>query len=223
LEGSKSPNPKPFSPSDKEVLMAVITISRHYGAGGKTLGELISKNLGYSFFDNELIQMVAEKAKKSSDVVDSFEKESRGKFQKFISGMVPKTLVDRIRYGRGESIEEEIYVDLLHEIITKIADEGNAVIIGRASQYILKEYNDVFNILVIADRDDRVAFMEKNYELSREQADKVVTLDDKRRANLYRTFGKTDYDQLDLYHLVLNMSKVDLDRAAGLICELVSS
>ena len=201
--------------------MSVITISRHYGAGAKTLGELISKNLGYSFFDNEIIQMVAEKAKISSDVVDTFEKESRGKFQEFMSGMVPKTLVDRIRYGKEEYIEEEIYVDLLHEIIRKIADEGNAVIIGRASQYILEEYDDVYNILVVADRDDRVTFMETKYELSLEQADRVVTLDDKRRANLYRKFGKTDYDQLDLYHLVLNMSKLDFENAAEFVCELV--
>ena len=201
--------------------MSVITISRHYGAGAKTLGELISKNLGYSFFDNELIQMVAEKAKISSDVVDTFEKESKGKFQKFLSGMVPKTLVDRIRYGKEDNIEEEIYVDLLEEIIRKIADEGNALIIGRASQYILEEYDDVYNILVVADRDDRVTFMETKYELSLEQADRVVTLDDKRRANLYRKFGKTDYDQLDLYHLVLNMSKLDFENAAEFVCELV--
>ena len=201
--------------------MSVITISRHYGAGAKTLGELISKNLGYSFFDNEIIQMVAEKAKISSDVVDTFEKESRGKFQEFMSGMVPKTLVDRIRYGKEEYIEEEIYVDLLEEIIRKIADEGNALIIGRASQYILEEYDDVYNLLVVADRDDRVTFMETHYQLSREQADRVVTLDDKRRANLYRKFGKTDYDQLDLYHLVLNMSKLNFENAAELVCELV--
>ena len=66
--------PEPVNPSDKEGPMSVITISRQFGAGGKTLGELISTKLGYAFFDNELIQMVAEKAKISTDVVDTFEK-----------------------------------------------------------------------------------------------------------------------------------------------------
>ena len=131
-------------------------------------------------------------------------------------------MVDRIRYGKEDYIEEEIYVEFLHEIIRKIADEGNAVIIGRASQYILKEYDDVCNILVVADRNDRVTFMETKYALSREQADRVVTLDDKRRANLYRKLGKTDFDQLDLYHLVLNMSKLDFENAAEFVCALVS-
>ncbi len=201
--------------------MSVITISRHYGAGGKTIGELISKTLGYSFFDNELIQMVAERARVSSDIVDSFEKESSGKFQDFISGMVPKTLIDLIRRDKVESIEEEIYVDLLHQIILKIAGEGNAVIIGRASQYILAGYDDVYHVLVVADRKDRVKFIETKYALSHEQADRVVTLDDRRRANLYRKFGKTDYDQLHLYHMVLNTSKLDFETAADLACGLI--
>ena len=42
--------------------MAVITIARQLGAGGKTVGEKVARELGYSFFDNEIIQMVAEKA-----------------------------------------------------------------------------------------------------------------------------------------------------------------
>lgn len=202
--------------------MAVITISRQYGAGGRTIGEKVAKKLNYSFFDNELIQMVAEKAKVSENTVKSFEKEKHGKFQEFISGMMPKRLVDFIRFGGNEMIEEVIYVDLLQDIIRKIADEGNAVIIGRASQYILKDYENVHHVLVVAERHDRVKFMEKNYDLPPFQADQAVTWDDKRRANLYRKFGKTDYETLHHYRLILNMSKLDVAKAVELICELVN-
>ena len=202
--------------------MAVITISRQYGAGGGTIGGRVAKKLKYSFFDNELIQMVAEKAKVSENTVKSFEKEKHGKFQEFISGIMPKRLVDFIRYGGSEMIDEVIYVDLLQDIIRKIADEGNAVIIGRASQYILKEYENVHHVLVIAKRNDRVKFMEKNYDLSPFQADQTVTWEDKRRANLYRKFGKTDYETPHHYHLILNMSKLNVDTAVELICEMVN-
>jgi len=202
--------------------MAVITISRQYGAGGRTIGEKVAKKLKYSFFDNELIQMVAEKAKVSEGTVKSFEKEKHGKFQEFVSGMMPKRLVDFIRFGGNEMIEEKIYVDLLRNIIRKIAEEGNAVIIGRASQYILKDYENVHNVLVVAERNDRVKFMEKNYGLSPFQADQAVTWDDKRRANLYRKFRKTDYEKPHHYRLILNMSKLNVAKAVELICELVN-
>jgi cytidylate kinase len=201
--------------------MSVITISRQYGAGGRTIGEKVAQKLNYSFFDNELIQMVAEMAKVSESTVKSFEDEKHGKFQAFVSNAMPKRLVDFIRYGGNESIEEEIYVDLLQDIISKIAAEGKAVIIGRASQYILKNHENAHHLLIIAERNDRVKFMQENYNLSPFQADQAVTWDDNRRANLYRKFGKTDYEQPYHYRLILNMSKLKVETAVDLICELL--
>ena len=211
--------------------MAVITISRQFGAGGKTLGEMVSNELGYSLFDNELIQMVAEEAKVSAIRIENIEKESSGKFRKFLSGMLPKNLsgmvpravADQRSEGKAaESISEEVYVDLLHEIINKIYEGGNAVIIGRGSQYILKDKQDAFHVLVAANKDDRGKFLVNKYGLSPKEAMQAVDLDDKRRKNLFRKFGKTDYDQPLCYHLVLNTSKIDLKAGCEIICELAN-
>ncbi len=202
--------------------MSVITISRQFGAGGKTLGGMISKKLGYNFFDNDLIQMVAKKAKVSTNWVESLEKEAGGRVQRFIQSVVPKSMIDRILDDKRGYIDEEIYVDTLNEIIRQIADEGNAVILGRGSQYILKDHADTYHLLLIAEKEDRVQFMEKHYKLTPGQAIQAVNNEDKRRMNLYRKFGKKDYDQPDLYHLVFNMSKTSLDTACGLICDLAS-
>ena len=203
--------------------MSVITISRQFGAGGKTLGEMISKQLGYTFVDNEIIQLVAKKAKVSTNWVESIEKEAGGKLLKFMSGLVRKSFIDRILSDERGYIDEEIYVDLLHKIISQIAEESNAVILGRGGQYILRDTADVFHILLIADKEDRLRFMETHYDLSPSQALQSVNREDKRRVNLYRKFGKENYDQPDLYHLVLNMSKLELEDACDLVCDLVSN
>ena len=63
--------------------------------------------------------------------------------------------------------------------------------------------------------------MQTNYKLERNQAVQVVQAEDKRRLNLYRKFGKSDYDQPDHYHLILNMSKLDLDCSAVIIEKMV--
>lgn len=201
--------------------MSVITISRQFGAGGKTLGEMVSKELGYSFVDDEIIQMVARKAKVSTHWVESIEKEAGGKLLKFMSGLVRKSFVERILDDKRGYIDEEIYVDLLNVIINQIAEEGNAVILGRGGQYILRDTADAFHVLLIANLQDRIKFMEDRYDLTPTQAQQTVSREDKRRVNLYRKFGKEDYDHPDLYHLVLNMSKLDLDKALTLICRLV--
>jgi cytidylate kinase len=201
--------------------MAVITISRQFGAGGRTLGKMVADKLGYAFYDNELIQMVAEKAKVSKAWVESMEKEAGGAFQRFITGLVSKSMVDRILSGERGYMDEEIYVDILHKVISNLAEEGNAVIIGRGGQYILQEKENVYHCLLVSDFDDRIRFMEKHYKMSYKQAHQTVTADDRRRANLYRKFGRQDYEKPGLYHVILNMSLFDLDKARSLLVKLV--
>jgi len=166
--------------------MAVITISRQFGAGGITLGKRIAKRLGYSFFDNEIIQMVAQQAKVSTRWVESMEKEAGGKLERLISGLVSKNFMDRLLDDRRGYIDEEIYVDLLGQIIKKIAEDDNAVILGRGSQYILTEYDGVYHILLVAAKEYRIKFIEEKYDLFTKHAEQTVNNEDKRRINLYR-------------------------------------
>jgi cytidylate kinase len=199
--------------------MSIITISRQFGAGGKTLGDRVSRQLRYSFFDDQIIQMVAVEAKVSPGWVESVEKEAGSTLLKFISRFGRKSFLERISPGAGY-IDEEIYVDLLNKIITGIAKEGDAVILGRGSQYILSDFKDARHVLLIAERVDRIRFVETHYGLSTQRAKSVVDRQEKRRMRLYRKLGKQDYDQPGLYHLVLNTSKLSLEAACEHICML---
>ncbi|MGD8369419.1 MAG: cytidylate kinase-like family protein, partial [Desulfobacterales bacterium] len=170
--------------------MAVVTISRQFGAGGITLGKAVAERLGFPFLDKELIQMVAQRARVSTNWVTSIEKEAGGRLLKFISGLVSKSLVDRVLDEKRGYIDEEIYIELLQEILRKIALEGDAVIIGRGGQYILRDEPNALHILLVAHKKDRVRFLEEHYEMPPNQALKTVNLEDKRRATLYRKFGR---------------------------------
>jgi len=201
--------------------MATITISRQFGSGGRTLGQMISKALGYAYVDEEIIQMVADRARVSPNWVESIEKESGGRLLKYTAKLIPRRIIDLVLDDSRGYIDEEIYVDLLAEIINRIAEEGNAVIIGRGSQYILKGRADAFHILLVATKEDRLKFLEVHYGLTPKEADLIIELQEKRRKSLYRKIGKEDYDHSDLYHMVINTSKQDLDKASQLVCELI--
>lgn len=200
--------------------MAVITISRQFGAGGLTLGKMISEKLNYTLYDNEIIQLLAKKAKVSPEWVTSMEKEAGGLLQKLINSLVSKSLVDRILDSDRGYIDEEIYVDLLRKIITKIADKGNAVIIERGGQYVLKGRDDVKSILLVAEKMDRYKFIEAHYKTTYKKAMQAVNADDKKRASLYRKVGKEDFDEPRLYHMVFNTGKLDLDLVCDMVCDL---
>ena len=201
--------------------MAVITISRQFGAGGKTIGKMVADKLGYTFADDDIIQMVAEAANVSPHWVESVEREAGGKLSRAISNMVSKRLVDRILKDERGYIDERLYLDYLVVIIAQIAEEGNAVILGRGSQYILHDHPDACHILLINEFENRVKFMMEQYDLSESRAVQVVNREEKRRSNLYKKIGKTDYDNPALYHLVLNMGKLDMQKAVKLVLSTV--
>jgi cytidylate kinase len=202
--------------------MAVFTISRQFGAGGKTLGKMVSETLGYTFADSSIIQMISKQANVSAEWVRSFEKEAGGVMSRAISSIVSQRMVDRILKDERGYLDEKIYLDYLVLTIVQMADEGNTVILGRGSQYILKGHPDVFHILLIDDMEDRVKFIMEQQNCSRGVAARLVNGEDKRRANLYKKLGKYDYDDPSLYHLVLNMGLLDIQTAHDILCGLIA-
>ena len=184
---------------------------------------MVAEKFGYTFADTEIIKMVAEMANVSTHFVETVEKEAGGKFQKLMSTLAPKSLVDRILDSDRGYLDEEIYTDMLRHIITKIADAGDAVILGRGGQYILEGRPDTYHILLVADLDYRVKYVEEHFNLIPKQAMLAVAMEDKRRVNLYRKFGIVDYNQTDHYHVVFNMAQIDTEKACDMLCTLLGS
>jgi len=203
--------------------MAVLTISRQFGAGGRTLGKMIASKLGYTFADKEIIQEIAREANVSPQWVESFEKEAGSKLSRVISSMVSQKWIDRILKDERGYLDEQIYLDYLVLIIAKMADENDVVILGRGSQYILNDHPDAHHILLMDEFENRVKFMVKNYNLSKKKATQVVNNEDKRRISLYRKLGKKDFDNPSLYHMILNMNRIDLNQAKDLVCRMIGS
>jgi len=134
--------------------------------------------------------------------------------------MISKSYIDRIVGDSSGYIDEDVYVEILSEIIQHLADEGNCIIVGRGGQYILKGRSDVFHILLVAHKEDRYKFMEKTYNLLPTQAKSVVDTQGKRRATLFRRFGAEGYDNPEHYNMVLNMSKLSMEKAADIVCKM---
>jgi cytidylate kinase len=203
--------------------MAVITISRQYGAGAMALGRMLAEKKGYALASRDIVQSIADKAKVSTDFVLTVEKEAGTTLSRFMTriissrGMVSKLLREDSGY-----LDEKLYLDYLVLTVVQIADEGNAVIMGRGSQYILRTHPDTVHILLVDEFENRVKRVEKREEISRESAERIVRHEDKRRLNLYHRLGKQDFDSPSLYHMVLNMDRVSRPQAFEIINHLLA-
>jgi cytidylate kinase len=205
--------------------MAVITISRQFGAGGQTFGQRIADKLGYFFADEDAIERAAVEIHVSPDWKNIIELEPGGKFQRYIEKLNPfgESLMERPLDDKKRYIDGYRYVELLNSIITRFAEEGDAVIVGRGGQYILEDFEDAYHVFLTAEEKDRIQFMVNNYPYSYKKAAQVVKRMEKRRENLYSFFGRKDYDDLTRYHLTLNMSMLSIEKTEELVCELVSA
>lgn len=195
--------------------MPVITISRQFGAGGRTLGEHLASSLGYAVVDEDIIEQTAQKANVSPEWVKSLEQEAGGSLQRYFSGLksvrqsyLYKAVIDKQGYIDGHR-----YVELLYEIIPQLANRDNVIILGRGSQYILQNRPNTYHLLLVARHEDRIHFLSQNYQIDRNKAQQIVSRQDKIRTNLYRFFGKEDYNSPFLYHVVLNMSQLSQEQA----------
>ena len=204
--------------------MAIITISRQFGAGGKTFGRRLADTLGYYYADEDIIERAVVEFSVSTDGKKILETEPGDKLKRFISKLNPfgTSLMELPLSDKERYIDGYKYVELLNLIMPKIAREGNAVIIGRGGQYALRNFEDTYHILLIAKEEDRIKFIEDNYRVSSTRTLQILKRMAKRRANLYSYFGKKDYDDPTLYDLFLNMSLLSIDKAEELICKLIN-
>ncbi len=202
----------------------IITVARQFGAGGHTLGKIVAKRMDYALIDEEMVNAVAEKAKVSPEWVQSIEKDRGDWLLDFLSRMVTPSFIDRLLDDdtRGH-INERIYVSHLKVVMEELAREGKAVIIGRGGQYILQEHPKALHVLLISDLEHRIAFLKEHYKMTDQSAEIAVYRADKRRANFYKKLGKKNFDDPKLYHLVLNLSKISLEQAEDVVCQLASS
>ena len=90
-------------------------------------------------------------------------------------------------------------------------------------QQVSSFLDDAYHFLLIAKKENRIKFIEEGYRISRTRILQVLKRMEKRRANLYSYFGRKDYDDPQLYDLVLNMSLLSLDQAEELICKLINN
>ncbi len=206
--------------------MAVVTIARQFGAGGRTLGNRIAERLGYTLIDEQIVEHLAMEADVSSDWVNSIESEagSGGLLSKVITKFGPfrKGYVDVAMEEKPGYIDSNLYIHLLHKILPKIANQDKVIILGRGGQYILADYPNTFHFLMIANLSRRIQFMMDNYNLTQKQAQIVVEKQSRIRKDLYKYFGREDYDRPFLYHTVFNMNLMTMEEAADMATVLVS-
>ena len=188
----------------------VITISREFGSGGRTVGKQTAKLLGIPCYDQEVIEKVAQE--------NGFAKEyikERGEYTPY-GGWFAQALTGRS--ARGTSPQDDLWV-IQRKVILELAQKP-CVIVGRCADYILRERKDCLHAFIHADMDfrsDRIVRMYGESENSPEK--RLKDKDTKRRIN-YKHFTHREWGMAQNYHITLNSGVVGIERFVDILSQL---
>ncbi|MFV0314886.1 MAG: AAA family ATPase [Anaerotignum sp.] len=193
----------------------VITISRQYGSGGRFIGEQLAKRLDIPFYDNELINLAAEKTGLSKEFFKNAEETSTSNLLFSLTALTP--MMD----SYGLPLNEKIFL-VQSQIVKEVAEKGSCVIVGRCADYILSDMDNCVNVFLQADLSDRVERATKHYGLTDKNIEAAVLKTDKKRASYYSYFTNLKWGKSDNYDLILNTSRMDLEHIVDVIEKYIS-
>lgn len=202
--------------------MAVVTISRHFGAGGHTLGERLCERFNFQLVDASVVDQLARKDNVSPNWLTAMEKEASSTFMSIISSVVSRGLFYKSPGSPAERDDRQKYIAFLTKIFTTMANKGGYIVVGRGAQFILKGHPKAVHVLLVADYESRVAFLENHYNLSRTEAVNMIRARERERTAVASRLFEADIDDVSLYHIVLNTSLMPYEWAIETISQVVA-
>lgn len=189
----------------------IITISREFGACGGTIGRRVADELGYYYFDKDMIIHAAlESGSLTPDEISRYDEK------------VPRN------FGFGQSLfdfynkplDEKLFA-ASREAIKEVADKGNCVIVGRNSNVILQEYDSSLHVFISATKFFRVQHMrEMMPDSTTQQIEDMMKQVDKTRKKYCSYYTNTEFGNSDYYDMCLKSSTLGVDKCVELICDV---
>ena len=198
----------------------VITIGRQYGSGGRELGQILAKNLGFEFYDEELVTMAAEKNKMHKDILRAVdEKATKSLLYTLVTGSDLRFFNTSMQYEMP--INDKLFITQ-SEIIKNLADKSSCVIVGRCADYVLRDSaQKCLHLFIHADLEHRVQRICQKYDLTPEKAKDKINKVQKSRKTYYNYYSNREWGNVSNYDLCVNTGTLGLQKAAEVIEEFV--
>ena len=193
----------------------IITISREFSSGGRELGKRLAEELGIPCYDRQIIDMVAEKQGLDKAYVANM---SEKDIKVFYSSTIGRGFTS-YNFGISQSLQ---IANAEHNLIKELASKGDCVIIGRAADVVLKEFNPL-NLFVYADLESKIKRCKERSEEKEPLSDRKIKNMcrdiDRCRANYREIFSDTKWGRRESYHLCINTTGASIKNLVSCVAE----
>lgn len=196
----------------------IITISRQFGSGGRTVGRLVAEKLGIPFYDKELVEQIALESGFAPKFVEEHGEHSPGR--SLLSYAFAPQGVPGVMNGLSTA---DFLWNIQCSAILQLAEQGPCVIVGRNADYILKDREDSFHAFIHADMDYRASRIVRLYGESEKSPQARLQEKDKRRRVNYQHYTGRNWGAAENYDVCLDTSTIGEEMAAEIIVSIIKS
>ena len=191
----------------------VITIARGFGSGGRTIGKMLSEDLGIKYYDKDLIRLASEDSGINERFFGKVDEKLKGSFLR--KGGIYKG--ELISPDSPDFTSDQNLFNYQAKIIKQLADKEPAVIVGRCADYILRDRDDVIRVFIYSDMKTAIKNVVNMYGISEREAEKFTLKTDKERSEYYRHYTGLDWENAKNYNICLDTSKLSYDKCVDMI------
>lgn len=192
----------------------IVTISREFGSGGRTVARLTAEKLGFDYYDNELVTKLAEE----SGFCEEFIREN-GEHASYTNSLLFGLSIASMSNGYNMSSFDKLYI-AQQKLIRELAEKGGCVIVGRCADFILRERRDVLSVFIHADDDYKAKRITELYGEREESVQKRIRDKNLRRKTYYKYYTDRTWGASGNYHLTLNSGYIGIEKCADIIADL---
>lgn len=187
----------------------VVTVGCEYASGGIEIGKMIAKSLGVEYYDRDLIDKVVEQIGVDRELVEKADSGENVKYE-FDTNFGPRyaNLTNRVIYEQ-------------FEVINKFAEKSSCVIIGRCSNYILKDRKDCLNVFIYAPFEKRVEYVMEKKGVSYDEAAELVKYNDRMLSSRYNYMTNDDMRDCSMRDMMIDSSVLGLEKTAKYILQMI--
>lgn len=185
----------------------IVTISRQFASMGRSIAQQMATNLDIEFYDRDLVEATAKRMGQPIPIISEEEEKSTSKYFKRA-------------FPLGINMKDEIF-EVQKNIIEDISSKESCIIVGRCGNSILRDRKNAIHIFVFAPYEKRVENCINYLEMDRQQAKNMIVKVDKAREVYRRRYSDGDISPLDGYDLLVDSSKLGIEKTASMLSNMV--
>ena len=188
----------------------VITITRQFGSLGRPIAREMAKMLDIDYYDRDIVEMAAKEMQQPVSVVSDIEESGN-------------SLISKMRFplGTGERSMQDRLFQIQQKIITDIVDRESCIIVGRCSDYILRNYKNCINVYIYAPFEARYHNCVNSLNMNPKEAKRMIQEVDRARLQYHKRYAKYEPEDINYKDILINSSLLGVDGTAEYLVDMV--